>query len=303
MATSDETNVTIDSIIVVSPSTRNSTGTSRLPIGSHRPTTVIASGPAEKSAPQETRNASTMPATTGTWELDRSRRAPSAAMIAPRSGKHGITQTFCTKKPDIAAPLLSPLQPRLHRVGWLDARGSQDGIRLGPGNRLDRLGLGLLLGWRGRRYAFFSDVLPERHVERGTPVVKDHDERQGNRRLARRHGQNHDCEHLAGQVAVIAPECDQGQRRSLKHHLGRQEHHDQVSPRKEPEHPQGEQGSAHEQVVPQQVERERVNHGLSRSDRDRKKRRIMVAAAPWLIKFSGSRRPPSRPAGSAAWDR
>src|SRR5208282_4561505 len=140
MATSDETNVTIDSIIVVSPSTRNSTGTSRLPIGSHRPTTVVASGPAEKSAPQETRNASTMPATTGTWELDRSRRAPSAAMI-------------------------------------------------GPGNRLDRLGLGRLLGGRRRRHAFFPDVLPERHVERGTPVVKDHDERQGNRRLARRHCQ------------------------------------------------------------------------------------------------------------------
>src|SRR5271157_4744600 len=172
MATSDETNVTIDSIIVVSPSTRNSMGTSRLLIDSHRPATVVASGFAEKSAPQETRNASTMPATTGTWELDRSRRAPSAAMIAPRSGKHGITQTFCTKKPDIAAPLLSPLQPRLHRVG-----------------RLDGLGLGRLLGGRRRRHAFFPDVLPERHVERGTPVVKDHDERQGNRRLARRHGQ------------------------------------------------------------------------------------------------------------------
>src|SRR5208337_5104893 len=129
MATSDETNVTIESIIVVSPSTRNSMGTSRLLIDSHEtsllPATVVASGFVEKSAPQETRNASTMPATTGTWELDRSRRAPSAAMSAPKSGKHGIIQAFCTKekcetrtkKPD-TSPLLYFRRSSHGCTGW-----------------------------------------------------------------------------------------------------------------------------------------------------------------------------------------
>src|SRR5208283_4948387 len=130
MATSDETNVTIDSIIVVSPSTRNSTGTSRLLIVSHRPTFVIASGSAEKSAPQETRNASAMPATTGTWELDRSQRAPSAAMSAPKSGKHGIIQTFCccTKKPD-KSPLLYFRRSSHGCTGW--AGSMPAGVRMG----------------------------------------------------------------------------------------------------------------------------------------------------------------------------
>ena len=94
MATSDETNVTMASIIVVRPSTRNSMGTSMLLIGSHRATSVVVSGPAEKSAPSETRKASAIPAMTGTWALKPSRRAPRAAMIAPRSGKHGMIQTF-----------------------------------------------------------------------------------------------------------------------------------------------------------------------------------------------------------------
>src|SRR5271157_3288725 len=128
MATSDETKVTIDSIIVVNQSTRNSTGTSRLPIGSHRPTHVVASGLAEKSAPQERRKASTMPATTGTWELDRSRRAPSAAMIAPKSGRHGIIQTFCTKKPD-TSPLLYFRRSSHGCTGW--AGSMPAGVRMG----------------------------------------------------------------------------------------------------------------------------------------------------------------------------
>src|SRR5271157_4625255 len=128
MATSDETNVTIDSIIVVSPSIRNSMGTSRLLIDSHRPATMVASGFAEKSAPQETRNASTMPATTGTWELDRSQRAPSAAMSAPKSGKHGIIQTFCTKKPD-TSPLLYVRRSSHGCTGW--AGSMPAGVRMG----------------------------------------------------------------------------------------------------------------------------------------------------------------------------
>src|SRR5947209_18833205 len=96
------------SIIVVSPSTRKSIGTSRLLIDSQLETTVVVSAPAEPSAPSETRKASTIPATTGTCAIARSCRAPTAETIDPRSGKKGINQTFRTKKPD-TSPLLDDL--------------------------------------------------------------------------------------------------------------------------------------------------------------------------------------------------
>ena len=67
-----------------------------------------------------------------------------------------------------------------------------------------------------------------------------------------------------GPVAVVAAEPDERQRRPLEHHLGREEHHDQVPPREEPEHPQRHQGGADEQVVRQHVEREGVGHGGAR---------------------------------------
>ncbi len=47
------------------------------------------------------------------------------------------------------------------------------------------------------RAARLADVLPERHVERRPAVVQDQDQRQGDRRLARRDGQDHDREDLA----------------------------------------------------------------------------------------------------------
>ena len=53
-----------------------------------------------------------------------------------------------------------------------------------------------------------------------------------------------------GPVAVIAAEADQGQRRPLEHHLGREEHHDQVPPRQEAEHAQRQQRGPDQQVVP-----------------------------------------------------
>src|SRR5438067_32905 len=121
-------------------------------MSSQRDTTVVVSGPEEKSAPSETRNASAIPATTGMWELARSCRAPKAATAAPRSGKNGISQTYCTKKP-LTTPLLtslSPLEPGLDGVGRLDAGGGQLGVRLGTRDGLDRLGLGRLVRSRLR---------------------------------------------------------------------------------------------------------------------------------------------------------
>ena len=66
------------------------------------------------------------------------------------------------------------------------------------------------------------------------------------------------------QLRVKPAEGDERQGGSLEHHLGREEHHDQVAPRQEPQHPEDEEGCAHQQVVSQKIQRKRIGHDLSR---------------------------------------
>src|SRR5262245_1522418 len=191
MATRAETNVTIAAIIVLRPSTRTWSGTSRPPTVNQLATVHVRSGSAEASVPSDHRNARAIPATTGRWAWDRSRRAPNAAIAAPRSGKTGISQADRTKKPGFMGqfspsgvreeddsrreawvdpsgqPPTSPppFDPGLYGVVWLDAGGDQVRIRFRAGDRLD--GLGLLGDVRlGRgRHARLADVLPERDIQ------------------------------------------------------------------------------------------------------------------------------------------
>ena len=69
--------------------------------------------------------------------------------------------------------------------------------------------------------------------------------------LARRHGEDEQHEHLPVQVAVVPGERDEVDRHALQHHLGAEEHHDQVAAGQEPDQPDAEQDRADGEVVPE----------------------------------------------------
>ena len=148
MATSDETNVTIDSIIVVSPSTRNSMGTSRSLIDSQpSPTTVVASGPAENEQPErdqkrqrdarDDRDVGARPQPPGTERGDerpQERQERDQPGISARRNPDTCARSSSRR---LSRSALSSRAAR-SRAGpdaRLDAGGSQVRIRLGPGHR------------------------------------------------------------------------------------------------------------------------------------------------------------------------
>src|SRR5205814_881562 len=88
-------------------------------------------------------------------------------------------------------------------------------------------------------------------VERMAALVEAEDQGQGDGRLARRHGQDEQDERLSLEVAAVAGERRQVQRHPLQHHLGAEEHDDQVAPRQEADRPQAEQDGPDDEVVVQ----------------------------------------------------
>ena len=85
-------------------------------------------------------------------------------------------------------------------------------------------------------------------------VEQHQHQRQGDGRLAGRHGEDEDHEHLAAPVVVKAAPGDEADRHALQHHLGRQEHDDHVPPAEKADQADAEQHGADDQVVLQQCE-------------------------------------------------
>ena len=321
MATRVETNVTIASIIVVRPSTRNSIGTCRLPASSQSKTTVVASGPAETQQAERARGTpGAIPATTGQVRLllePAARRPPRSGR--PSSGKNGTSQAFRTKNPGTSAGSRSSSRrsrrrPRsTRRYDSVAAHGP--GRRAGAAARRRRgSGAGTSRGRRPPRPA--RPRRPGRRASAGWPgsrmscqSVTSSDDRRLNR--IRIKARAIDASHAAtvritivktwpGPVAVVAAEPDERQRRPLEHHLGREEHHDQVPPGEEPEHPERHQRGADEQVVPQDVERETSGMAELASSRVGRRRSDVRRGRRRGRGRDGRRGPRRRSAGSAA---
>ena len=120
-------------------------------------------------------------------------------------------------------------------------------------------------------------------------VIQDHDQGQRDRSFACRDSEDHDRENLTGPRAVIAAETNQAQGRALQHHLDRQKHDDQVPARQKTEHPQREQNRPHQEVVPENIQRENVarNHGSYFSENE-------ILPGTWNLEFDSRNRRSSR---------
>ena len=122
----------------------------------------------------------------------------------------------------------------------LDARRVRCGYDSGPGSSSIGSASSAIILHGARRHAASRMSCQSVTSSDDRLVVKNHDQGQRDRRLARRHRQDHDREDLAGPRAVVPAETDQLERNPLQHHLDRKEHHDQVPARQEAQHSQGE---------------------------------------------------------------
>src|SRR5438067_3772272 len=126
-----------------------------------------------------------------------------------------------------------------------DPGGRQAGVRGFCRPRRERLGVDR------RRHAEFAERLPVGRVERLAPAVEHEEERERHARLARRDRQDEEHEHLPVQVAVVAGERDEVERDALHHHLGAEEHRDQVAAGEEAHQPDAEERRGDREVVPE----------------------------------------------------
>src|SRR5947209_2440452 len=148
------------------------------------------------SAQKAITQAPTEPASTGRWLCCFRNRGPnSPATTAPTSGRLGISQrTQVSDMTLLAAP------------GGLGP--GRDEVRLRQPRRRRRQRLGI----DGRLLARLAQVLPQAHVQRLAPPVEHQDERQRQARLAGRHRDDEQREHLPLQVAVLPGEGDEVER-------------------------------------------------------------------------------------------